>query len=110
MKKTSEKVEELQTFEDFERKHFTANPEEIDDYEKYLIEEFNDNPEISFNALLRALTDVMKIRGMAKIAKDIGLSREYLYRLKNPSVDSADKIINSMGYKIKLEPIARIPA
>jgi len=57
------------------------------------------------NAFLAALGDVAKARGMAKIAKDAGLSRESLYKAiapgAKPRYETVRKLMDAMGITTK---------
>ena len=56
------------------------------------------------DAFLSALGDVAKAGGMAKIAKDAGLSRESLYKAlapgAKPRYETVRKLMDAMGVKI----------
>lgn len=56
------------------------------------------------NVFLSVLGDVAKARGMAKIAKGAGLSRESLYKTLAPSAkpryETVRKLMDAMGIKI----------
>jgi probable addiction module antidote protein len=54
-----------------------------------------------------ALGDVARARGMSKLAKDTGLSRESLYKSlsgeRAPSTDTLFKVIKALGLKLTIE-------
>lgn len=60
--------------------------------------------------LLKAIADVARARGMAKTAKEAGITREGLYKalsLKgNPSFSTVWKLLRSIGYTLTPTPIA----
>jgi len=55
-----------------------------------------------------ALGDVARARGMSKLAKDTGLSRESLYKSlsgeRAPSTDTLFKVMKALGLKLTIEP------
>lgn len=52
------------------------------------------------------LGDIARSKGMARIAKKTGLGRESLYKALskkgNPTLDTLLKVVNAMGYKLKI--------
>ena len=60
-------------------------------------------------ALLLALGDVAKARGMTKIAADSGLNRESLYRAfsagANPGFDTVRRVMEAVGVRLVVVPI-----
>jgi probable addiction module antidote protein len=54
-----------------------------------------------------ALGDVARARGMTKLAKDTGLSRESLYKSlsgeRAPSTDTLFKVMKALGLKLTIE-------
>lgn len=62
--------------------------------------------------LAAALGDIAKVRGMAQLAKDTGLSRESLYKSLSgervPSTDTLFKVIRAMGFKLTVRPAASV--
>jgi probable addiction module antidote protein len=54
-----------------------------------------------------ALGDVARARGMSKLAKDTGLSRESLYKSlsgeRAPSTDTLFKVMKALGLKLTIE-------
>ena len=57
--------------------------------------------------LAAALGDIAKVRGMAQLAKDTGLSRESLYKSLSgervPSADTLFKVMRAMGFKLSVQ-------
>jgi probable addiction module antidote protein len=55
-----------------------------------------------------AIGDVARARGMTKIARDAGLSRESLYRALgvggNPEFATVLKVLHALGIQLKAEP------
>jgi probable addiction module antidote protein len=62
--------------------------------------------------LAAALGDIAKVRGMAQLAKDTGLSRESLYKSLSgdrvPSTDTLFKVMRAMGFKLTVQSVATI--
>ncbi len=78
-------------------------PEEMAAYLEASIEEANGDA--SFIA--KALGDIARAKGMAKVASDAGLSRESLYKAlsgeRTPAFDTILKVINALGLKLHAE-------
>jgi len=59
-------------------------------------------------ALIAALGDVARARGMSEVAREIGASREHLYRslskTGNPSAITLLKAIKALGIQLRAEP------
>lgn len=57
--------------------------------------------------IAKALGDIARAKGMTKVAKDAGLSRESLYKAlsgeRNPSFETVLKVINALGLKLHAE-------
>jgi probable addiction module antidote protein len=54
--------------------------------------------------IAKALGDIARAKGMAKVARDAGLSRESLYKAlsgdRSPSFDTILKVIEALGLKL----------
>jgi probable addiction module antidote protein len=61
-------------------------------------------------AIATALGNVARARGMTKLAKDTGLTREALYRALapegNPTLASFAAVLDAMGLRMRVEPKA----
>jgi len=59
--------------------------------------------------LLAALGDVARARGMTEVAREVGASREHLYRslsaTGNPSAATLLKIVHALGIQLHAAPI-----
>ena len=59
--------------------------------------------------LLRAISDVARARGMAKTAREAGITREGLYKALspdgNPAFSTVWNILHSIGYTLTPTPI-----
>ncbi|MFO1225929.1 addiction module antidote protein [Roseateles sp.] len=60
------------------------------------------------DAVLLALGDVARARGMAQVAKDSGLGRESLYKALTPGAkprfDTVLKVAKALGVKLSAQP------
>ena len=58
--------------------------------------------------LAKAIGDVARARNMSKLARDTGITREGLYKALsgdgNPSLDTAVRVLTSLGLRLSLEP------
>jgi probable addiction module antidote protein len=61
-------------------------------------------------AIATALGNVARARGMTRLAKDTGLTREALYRALapegNPTLATFTAVLDAMGLRMRLEPKA----
>ncbi|MEZ2758775.1 addiction module antidote protein [Providencia vermicola] len=77
--------------------------EEIQLYLNEILEE--DDPAL----VLSALGDIAKARNMSQLAKEVGMSREGLYKALsgqgNPTFTTIIKIVNSLGLKLQFKSI-----
>ena len=59
--------------------------------------------------VLSALGDIAKARNMSQLAKEVGMSREGLYKALsgqgNPTFNTIIKIVNSLGLKLQFKSI-----
>ena len=55
----------------------------------------------------KALGDIARAQGMAKVATDTGLSRESLYKAlsgdRNPTFDTVLRVVDALGLKLRAE-------
>ena len=86
---------------------YLKTEEDVADYLEAALEE-ND-----MDFFLIALGDVAKARSINKIAQEIGVGRESLYKsfsgVRRPSVETVFKAINALGLKINFSPKAAAP-
>ena len=81
----------------------------IDDEEtiaEYITASLEDpNPDV----FLTAVRDVARARGMAQLAKDVGLGRESLYKALTPGAkpryDTMLKLLRALGVKLSASPV-----
>lgn len=81
--------------------------EEMAAYLEACIEESNGDAAF----IAKALGDIARAKGMAKVARDAGLSRESLYKALSgdriPTFDTILKVIGALGIKLHAEPVKK---
>jgi probable addiction module antidote protein len=97
------KVSELKEFDAAEA---LTEPADVLAYLNVVLEE-NDP-----GAFAEALGTIARTDGMAKIAESTGLAREALYKALGPKaaaprLDTISKVLNSLGFKLTVQPIKR---
>ncbi len=95
----------------FEKHHFEflSHPDRARAYLEVALEEYARDRDRT--VLLLALKDVATARGgLGKLARQADLNRAYLYRTLsgdgNPRLDTMEKILNSLGFRLSIEPLA----
>ena len=87
----------ITTYAPFDAAAYLDNEEVVAEYLTAAAED--SNPDV----FLRALGDVAKARGMAKIAKDAGLGRESLYKALSPGAHprlaTINAVLHALGVK-----------
>ncbi|MCL2704613.1 MAG: putative addiction module antidote protein [Spirochaetaceae bacterium] len=70
----------------------------------YLEDAFEEN---NTELLLSVISDIARSKGMTQIARDLGITREGLYKslspAGNPSFETIMKLLNILGFRLKLE-------
>lgn len=93
---------DMSKFERFDVADYLDNEELIAEYLSVAMED--PNPDM----FLRAVADVARARGMAKLAQDSGLGRESLYKAlrpgSKPRYETVAKILAGLNVKIKAVP------
>ncbi len=86
----------------FDAADYLDNEKVIAEYLNAALED--ENP----NVFLIAVSDVAKVRGMAKLAKDTGLGRESLYKAlapgAKPRYDTVLKLVRALGVELHATP------
>jgi probable addiction module antidote protein len=76
------------------------SPQEMAAYLEACLEEANGDAAL----ITKALGDIARAKGMSKVARDAGLSRESLYKAlsgdRTPSFDTILKVIEALGLKL----------
>ncbi len=79
-------------------------PKEMAAYLEACIEEANGDAAF----IAKALGDIARAKGMTKVARDAGLSRESLYKALSgeriPEFDTVLKVVDALGLKLHAEP------
>ena len=79
-------------------------PKEMAAYLEACIEEANGDATF----IAKALGDIVRAKGMTKVARDAGLSRESLYKAlsgeRSPEFDTILKVVDALGLKLHAEP------
>jgi probable addiction module antidote protein len=90
----------------FDMANYLLNEADITEYLSQVLED-GDPTELA-----AALGDIAKVRGMAQLAKDTGLSRESLYKSLSgervPSTDTLFKVIRAMGFKLTVQSVTPV--
>ncbi|MEX5888493.1 addiction module antidote protein [Providencia hangzhouensis] len=88
---------------EFDIAEYLNSEEEIQMYLNEILEE--GDPSL----VLAALGDIAKARNMSQLAKEVGMSREGLYKALsgqgNPTFMTIIKIVNSLGLKLQFKSI-----
>ncbi len=79
-------------------------PREMAAYLEACLEEANGDAAF----IAKALGDIARAKGMARVARDAGLSRESLYKAlsgdRSPGFDTILKVIEALGLKLHAKP------
>jgi len=79
------------------------SPEEMAAYLEACLEEADGDAAF----IAKALGDIARAKGMARVARDAGLSRESLYKAlsgdRSPDFDTILKVIGALGLKLHAE-------
>jgi len=87
---------------------FLADPERASSYLSVALEDYEEDQDS--NAFLLALRDVAEAQGgLGKLAERTKLNRGHVYRTLsaegNPRLDTMEKILHSLGFKLSIEPL-----
>lgn len=95
------------TLDEVEAEYLREHPEEIDSYIETLFEEFSETGDSG--ALLSALRVVAQVKGMATLAKQVGMTRSGFYKALfakgNPRLENMNAIMNAFGYQLRPQKI-----
>lgn len=90
----------------FDAANYLRDEDDVAEYLRQVLEE-GDAAEIG-----AALGDIARARGMTRLARDTGLSRESLYKSlsgeRAPSSDTLFKVMRALGFKLTVEPLGRV--
>jgi probable addiction module antidote protein len=89
----------------FDAANYLRDEDDVAEYLRQVLEE-GDAAEIG-----AALGDIARARGMTRLARDTGLSRESLYKSlsgeRAPSSDTLFKVMRALGFKLTVEPLGQ---
>ena len=96
----------------FEKHHFEflSDPERARAYLEVALEDYARDQDRS--ALLLALKDVATAKGgLGRLARQANLNRAHVYTALsekgNPRLDTMEKILNSLGFRLSIEPLEK---
>lgn len=96
------------TLDDFEAQYLREHPDEIDSYIETVFETYAETG--NSGALLRSLRNVAQVKGMARLAEEVGLTRSGFYKALstrgNPRLDNMNAIMNAFGYQLMPQKIS----
>ena len=94
----------------FEKHHqeFLSDPERAKAYLEVALDEYEKDQ--NSEAFLLALRDVAEAQGgLGKLAEQANLNRGHVYqalsREGNPRLDTMEKILHSLGFRLSIEPL-----
>ncbi len=80
-------------------------PEEMAAYLEAWLEEANGDATL----IAKAIGDIAKAKGMSRVARDAGLSRESLYKAlsgeRSPGFDTILRVLSALGLKLHAEAV-----
>ena len=95
------------TFSHYDTAEHLQNEEEIAAYLEAVMEE--NDPSL----LAAALGDIARARNMSQLAKEVGMSREGLYKALsgegNPAFSTINKVANALGLQLTIKPMSQPP-
>ena len=95
------------TFSHYDTAEYLQTEEEIAAYLEAVMEE--NDPSL----LAAALGDVARARNMSQLAKEVGMSREGLYKAlsgeSNPAFSTINKVVNALGLQLTIKPMSQPP-
>jgi probable addiction module antidote protein len=94
-----------EAFSRWDAADYLKSEDDIAAYLQACIEEAPDDPAL----VAAALGDVARARGMVRLARETGLTREGLYKALskdgNPNFGTVLKVLHALGIKITLQPV-----
>ncbi len=93
---------DYRTLDEVTVEYFTQHPEEVD---AFLAEVFTDYAQDGDSAaLLSALRIIARVKGISKVAAEVGMTRQGLQKALsakgNPRLDNVNAIMRAMGYQL----------
>jgi probable addiction module antidote protein len=95
------------TFSAYDTVDYLMTDEDIAHYLEAAIEEAGDNPRF----IARVLGDIARARNMSQLAREVGMTREGLYKALsgdgNPSFATVAKVAKAFGLRLCFVPLSR---
>jgi len=109
MRPTATKSDRRSAATEFDVTAYLKTPEDVAGFLDAWLEEAPDDAA----GIARALGEIARARGMTRVAKDAGLSRESLYRSLsqegNPSLATVLKVLGALGVRLRAAPAYASP-
>jgi len=97
----------FRTLDDVEAEYFRNHPEEIDSYVDEIFQEYASDGDTT--SLLGSLRVIAQVKGISKIANEIGITRQGLQKALsskgNPRLENINAIMQAMGYQLMPQKI-----
>lgn len=104
----NKRIDEMATLDEVEETYLRNHPQEIDAYLKLTFDDLLNSDD--HKAALASLRIIAKVKGISETAKQIGMTRQGLQKALspdgNPTLSTFRNIIESFGYRLKVEKIA----
>ena len=98
---------EYRTLDQISIEYFSEHPEEIDDFISEIFAEYSKDGDSA--TLLSALRVIARVKGLSKMAEEIGMTRQGLQKALsakgNPRLDNINAIMRAMGYQLMPHPL-----
>lgn len=95
-----------ETFAPFDAANYLNTVEDVAAYLEAIIDENDDDPTV----VARALGSIARSRNFSQIARQVGMSREGLYKALsadgNPSFATVIKVSHALGLRVRFDAIA----
>ncbi len=103
-------MRKYRTLSNVTEEYYLNNPDEIEGFLKVTFEEYaKDN---DTGALLSALRIISRVKGISKIANEIGMTRQGLQKALsdkgNPRLENINSIMQALGYQLIPEKLASV--
>ena len=99
-------------YEDFVASEFKRDSEFLKSCIKSAFENYKKDEQVYF--LLETLRQAAEAKGIAKLAEETGLSRQYIYEMLskkgNPTVKVFEVVLRAFGYRMTFQPIKKSSA
>jgi probable addiction module antidote protein len=100
-------MRKYRTLSDVTEDYYTNNPDEIENFLKITFEEYAKDSDTG--ALLSALRVISRVKGVSKIAGEIGMTRQGLQKALsqggNPRLENINSIMHALGYRLTPEKL-----